>query len=77
MDSRYYLRLPDGLMENSIQVKTPSSPSHSVSKINSAAVSNDGPTRVSLFPFPLHHKTAGDNANISCTACARFGPGKE
>jgi hypothetical protein len=28
--------------------------------MNSAAVSNNGPTHVSLFPFPPHHDSAGD-----------------
>ena len=42
-------------------------PSHSVSKMNSAAVSNNGLTRVSFFLFPPHHDTAGDVCRSSDT----------
>ena len=49
-------------------------PCHSVNKMNSAAVSNNGPTRVSLFPFPPRYDTASD---VCKYPCARFGRGKE
>jgi hypothetical protein len=41
-------------------MRTALPPGHSASKMNSAAVSNDGPTRVRLFPFPPHQDSAGD-----------------
>ena len=48
-------------------VKRSKNPGKNAFNMNSAAVPNDGPTRVSLFPFPLHHETAGDYAYTSGT----------
>ena len=54
-------RLPNGLMRNRIQAKKLSSSRVIGSaKTNSTAVANNGPTRVSLFSFSLHHSLVGD-----------------
>jgi hypothetical protein len=42
-----------------------------------AAISNNGPTRVSLFPFPPHHDSAGDVCKYLRYPCACFGRGKK
>lgn len=44
--------------------------------MNFTAVSNNGPTRVSLFLFLPHHDSAGDVYRYLRCSCARFGRGE-